>query len=374
MTISLLHNKQFLADYWQKKPLFIENAFPESIDWLEADELAGLSCEEAVESRVVRSIDGSWRSMGGPFDDSFFKELPESDWVLLVQAVDQWVPELRALLDRFRFLPSWRLDDIMVSYSPPGGTVSPHFDYYDVFLIQGEGQRRWQLGENCTSETALEEGVDIKTLKSFSATQEYLMNPGDMLYVPAGLAHYGVSIDHSMTYSVGFRSPSLRQAVDGIASNLVDLLSEDQRYRDTLESLQSPSGEIPATAVEAIRSQIVSMLTTNVIVDWFGKEVSSPKYPEWMPDPVSEDWRGVIASGGEVFVSECSRISYFRESGSELCTLFADGESISAPLKLAEAICNGERHLPLELLGWLKVEEAEVVLDWLFELGALRFD
>ena len=175
--------EEFLADYWQKKPLLIRNAIPNFEPPVDGDELAGMALEQEVESRLVVGAD--WQLEHGPFTEERFQTLPSTDWTLLVQAVDLWVPEVAELLHEFNFLPPWRLDDIMVSYAEAGGSVGPHFDYYDVFLLQGAGQRRWQIGQRCDNDTPLATGTDLKIIADFKATNEWVLNTGDMLWVTA---------------------------------------------------------------------------------------------------------------------------------------------------------------------------------------------
>ncbi len=187
----------FLSDYWQKKPFLFKQAFPSFTDPLSPEELAGLACEEEVESRLVRHKKGSWLLQNGPFSETEFTSLPETDWTLLVQAVDLWFTELQSLYSHFSFIPDWRFDDIMVSYATDQGGVGPHFDYYDVFIIQGMGNRRWQLGEHCNESTALQSSSELKILEHFSPHDEFLLETGDMLYIPPGHSHYGVSLGSS---------------------------------------------------------------------------------------------------------------------------------------------------------------------------------
>ncbi len=149
--------REFLRDYWQKKPLLIRQAIPDFESPIDADELAGLALEEEVESRVIIA----WELRRGPFSEDSFSQLPEREWTLLVQAVDQFVPEVAELLEHFRFLPSWRIDDVMISFAAPGGSVGPHFDNYDVFLLQGKGKRHWKIGQMCDSDSALLEHADL---------------------------------------------------------------------------------------------------------------------------------------------------------------------------------------------------------------------
>ncbi|RLA37737.1 MAG: hypothetical protein DRQ64_09360, partial [Gammaproteobacteria bacterium] len=173
----------FLAEYWQRKPLLIRQALPGFTSPIEADELAGLALEEEFESRLIIESKASpyWSLQCGPFADDRFQSLPSSHWTLLVQAVDQWVPEVHDLLRHFDFLPQWRVDDIMLSYAADQGSVGPHFDQYDVFLLQGEGQRRWRLGQHCDSNTPLLKGPELSIVDNFEQSEEWLLEPGDML-------------------------------------------------------------------------------------------------------------------------------------------------------------------------------------------------
>ena len=185
----------FLNQYWQKKPLLIRQAFPGFVCPIDANELAGLACEEHVESRIVLENDQGrpWQCRMGPFDESDFASLPPTHWTLLIQGLNNWVPDISDLLNYFRFIPNWHLDDIMASYAPDQGSVGPHFDFYDVFLLQAEGKRRWKIGNTCTADTARLEGTDLRILKEFETQTEWLLEPGDMLYLPPQIAHYGVA-------------------------------------------------------------------------------------------------------------------------------------------------------------------------------------
>jgi len=190
MHLTNFNTATFLRDYWQKKPLLIKNPWDAWSNPLEPDELAGLACEEEVESRLIMQAGDTWKVENGPLPESRFGELGDKHWTLLVQAVDHFVPEVAALIEPFRFIPNWRIDDIMVSAD--GGGVGPHFDHYDVFLIQGLGKRRWQVGAACDENTELLPQDDLRLLADFEASDEWVLEPGDILYVPPGVAHEGV--------------------------------------------------------------------------------------------------------------------------------------------------------------------------------------
>lgn len=219
--------REFLRDYWQKKPLLIRQAIPGFQSPISPDELAGLSLEEEVESRLVIEHGAQpWELRRGPFTEETYQSLPERDWTLLVQAVDQFVPEVSELLEHFRFLPSWRIDDVMISYAAPGGGVGPHFDNYDVFLLQGYGKRRWRIGQMCDSQSPLMKHADLRILADFEGSDDWVLEPGDMLYLPPRLAHLGTAVDECMTYSVGFRAPSAAEVLTHFTDFLAQFLPD----------------------------------------------------------------------------------------------------------------------------------------------------
>ncbi len=240
----------FLRDYWQRRPLLIENPWKCWTNPLDGDELAGLACEEAVESRLIEQSRDDWRAECGPFPEDRFRQTGKAPWTLLVQAVDHHVSEVAALIDPFRFVPNWRIDDVMVSYASDGGGVGPHFDHYDVFLIQGLGRRRWQVGAICDAATELLPHDHLRLVASFEPSQEWLLEPGDILYVPPRLAHNGVAVgDDCMTYSIGFRAPSRAELIAGWCDDLIAGLEDDDRYTDPGLAAQTNPGEISAEAI-----------------------------------------------------------------------------------------------------------------------------
>ena len=224
--------RAFLARHWQKRPLFVCSALPGFKDPLTPDELLRLACEEEVESRLVlvRGGRGPYQRIDGPQDRRLLRRLPRSHWSLLVQSVDRLSPAVAALLDHFAFIPRWRIDDVMISFAVRGGSVGPHVDNYDVFLIQGRGQRRWQLQQR--PERTLRSGLDLQVLRHFDPDDAWTLAAGDMLYVPPGVAHYGVALEDCLTYSVGFRAPSHRALVALFAERLIDSIPEHRLYAD----------------------------------------------------------------------------------------------------------------------------------------------
>ncbi len=272
----------FLRDYWQKKPLLIRQALPGFQSPVTADELAGLSLEEEVESRLVLEHgDRPWELRRGPFTEETYGQLPERDWTLLVQAVDQLIPEVADLARHFRFLPSWRIDDVMISFAAPGGGVGPHFDNYDVFLLQAEGRRRWKIGQLCDSESTLLEHGDLKILADFRQADEWVLEPGDMLYLPPRVAHYGIAEDACMTYSVGFRAPSAAEVLTHFTDFLAQFLPDEERYGDAdLEPAEDPH-QIQADALRRLKGLLDEhMGDERLLLTWFGQFMTEPRYPE----------------------------------------------------------------------------------------------
>lgn len=208
----------FLRQHWQKAPLFMPGA-ASGLDSPDADTLAGLALEEGVEARIIQGAgNGPWTLTQGPLEESVFSDVGEENWTLLVQSVDHFLTETSLLLDSFNFLPGWRLEDIMMSYAAKGGSVGPHFDRYDVFLIQASGTRRWQIGDVCDDNSPRQPHPDLKLLSEMTVREEFVAQPGDVLYLPPGVAHHGVAEDSDcITWSVGFRAPDYQMLMAEIA-------------------------------------------------------------------------------------------------------------------------------------------------------------
>lgn len=287
--------EEFLADYWQQKPLLIRNALPGFTSPISADELAGLALEEEVESRIVleEGDSGPWELLSGPFEEDIFQELPESHWTLLVQAVDLWVPQVKRLLEHFDFLPPWRLDDIMVSYATPGGSVGPHFDYYDVFLLQAEGQRRWQIGGLCDQHTPRLDDTALRILSDFEQHDTWVLNPGDMLYLPPRLAHWGVAVNDCLTYSVGFRSPTLPEILGDLATELM-AQGNTSYYQDPKLTPNMASERIDPLFIRQVQGMLHQLATNEELLgDWFARYMTMPKCPE-LAEELGEQRRAII--------------------------------------------------------------------------------
>jgi len=278
--LKLLNNltpSEFLAEYWQKKPLLIKAAIPNFSGLLTPNELAGLACEDEVQARLIVQKSKKWRIQQGPFEDDDFAKLPEKDWTLLVQSVNHHLPEAANLLSQFDFIPHARLDDLMVSYAPDGGGVGPHFDSYDVFLLQGSGKRLWRVSSQ--QDLSLVEGAPLRILQNFNTEQEWLLEAGDMLYLPPHIAHWGIATgDDCMTYSIGFRAPKHQELASEFLGFMQDKIQLDGIYTDVDLSLQNHPAEI-STAMIAKVSAILQKINWNEtdIAQFLGAYISEPK-------------------------------------------------------------------------------------------------
>ena len=334
--------ENFLRDYWQKKPLLIRNALPGFVSPLDGDELAGLALEEEVESRLVLEKGKTpWELRHGPFEEKTFATLPETHWTLLVQAVDQWVPEVHELLQHFRFIPNWRLDDIMVSYAPDQGSVGPHFDYYDVFLLQGAGKRRWRIGQTCNVHSERVAGTPLNILKQFDTEEEWVLEPGDILYIPPGVAHWGIAEGECITYSIGFRAPSHADILCELTQDIATRLTNDHRFSDPDLTLQTNPGEISHTALQQLKNILLAQLTDENLAHWFGKHMTERKYAEDMEhdDAIeADDWQAAMRDDNLLLWRHpAARFAYHALPTKTL--LFVDGQAFSCSRDLAETLC-----------------------------------
>lgn len=338
----------FLRDHWQKRPLLIRKAFANWANPLEPDELAGLACEPEVESRLVRrTAPGQWELENGPLAPSRFGELGGSPWTLLVQSVDHHVGEVAALIEPFRFIPDWRIDDVMVSYASDGGGVGPHFDQYDVFLVQGLGRRRWRIGQSCDDTTPLLPHDDLRLLAEFETVDEWVLEPGDILYVPPGVAHDGEAIgDDCMTYSVGFRAPSRGDLVSAFADHVIDTLGEDDRYNDPENAGPANPGEISHDALARLHGMVTGALADrDAFARWFGTYITEQKDDrvDWAPEDaiIADDLTGAGAGPIMLERNPAIRFGFIRQTA-DAVTLFVGGARYAchgAAAEVAQLIC-----------------------------------
>lgn len=373
--------EEFLRDYWQKKPLLVRQAIPDFKSPLDPDELAGLALEEMIESRiVVEHGDNPWELRRGPFKEEAFKDLPERDWTLLVQAVDQFIPEVAELLEHFKFLPSWRIDDVMISYAAPGGGVGPHFDNYDVFLLQGHGHRRWKIGQTCDAGSPLLPHADLRILAEFEESAEWVLEPGDMLYLPPRIAHYGIAEDDCMTYSVGFRAPSAAEVLTHFTDFLAQFLSDEERYSDAgMAAVKGDEDQhkIQRDALDRLKNLLQEhMSDERLLLTWFGQFMTEPRYPELVAgEEIEEDELTAAITDGAVLIRNPSARLAWSEVDVGLL-LFASGQTVVLPEKLRELlklVCSAESLHEGNLGQWLADEDGRKLVGELIKQGSLEF-
>src|SRR5690606_3515006 len=355
--------EQFLSEYWQKKPLLVRNAMPEIASLLEPNDVMELALEEHVTARLIKQKDrdpNQWSVKSSPLLKADFQKMPKL-WTLLVQAVDHYSFDLSALWKKFPFIPQWRRDDIMVSYAPQGGSVGKHFDFYDVFLVQGYGHRRWQLGQMCDAETAFVPSQPLKLLPEMEVNFDEVLAPGDLLYVPPGLAHYGVAEDDCLTYSFGFRMPNISDMMDRVG----DKFSENETLRnpllDIIRDQVGAIGEVSSNELEYLKEHIMQQLhNSNVLEDAIMSLMSEPKYPENLPEAEeigTGDLEEALDQGYSLMLEPASRLLYTETDGDVLFWANGEGvcisETFTAKLKQladGEALLFGEDFADEEIL------------------------
>ena len=341
--------EQFLSEYWQKKPLLVRNAMPEIVSLLEPNDVMELALEEHVTARLIKQKDrdpNQWSVKSSPLLKADFQKMPKL-WTLLVQAVDHYSFDLSALWKKFPFIPQWRRDDIMVSYAPQGGSVGKHFDFYDVFLVQGYGHRRWQLGQMCDAETAFVPGQPLKLLPEMEVNFDEVLAPGDLLYVPPGLAHYGVAEDDCLTYSFGFRMPNVSDMMDRVGDKFAENEALRNPLTDIIRDQISAAGEVTANELEYLKGKIMEQLhNSNVLEDAIMSLMSEPKYPENLPEAEeigTGDLEEALDQGYSIMLEPASRLLYTEEDGEVL--FWGNGEGLCVSEAFAEKlklIANGE--------------------------------
>jgi|TARA_R110001583_G_C5619191_1_gene406116 50S ribosomal protein L16 3-hydroxylase len=321
--------QHFLDTAWQRKAVLIKAALPGFECPLDGNDLAGLACEEDVDSRIIIEAKDGWELRNGPFQEADFATLPTSHWTLLVQGVDQYLPELADLMAKFRFLPRWRTEDIMVSYATDGGNVGPHYDQYDVFLVQGSGQRRWKIGGHCGPDTPLHSHPQLKLLQHFETEQEFLLEAGDILYVPPGVAHWGVAEgDDCMTLSVGFRAPSEAALLGDFSDEIASRSDESKRYQDPQLSAAANPGEISPAVHAQLKAVLLKQLDNDALLArWFGEMMTRvPDQSEFRDDSLSrDDFAELRAQGIDLHLRLGARLAFDEQH------LFADGVAFAYP-------------------------------------------
>lgn len=341
--------EQFLAEYWQKKPLLVRNGLPEIVGLLEPQEVQELALEEHASARLIRQKDrnpNEWHVKSSPLTKGDFQKLPKL-WTLLVQAVDHYSFDLSELWKKFPFIPQWRRDDIMVSYAPKGGSVGKHFDFYDVFLVQGHGHRRWQLGQMCDVNTAFVPNQPLKLLPEIDVQFDEVLAPGDLLYVPPGMAHYGVAEDDCLTFSFGFRMPNVAGMMERISDQFSANTLLQNPVVDIARKQMGQIGEINATELSHLKDLVLAQLKDSSALDAaIMSYMSEPKYPDNIPEAdeiEADDLKEILHEGYEVLLEPASRLLYTEQNGT--LNFWGNGEVlfIAEPFEQKlKAIANGE--------------------------------
>lgn len=328
---------------------------------IDRDDLAGLAMDPLAESRLVfgeGDAASGYRLQHGPFEEETLSALPRRGWTLLVQGVEAWSAEIATLLQPYRFLPDWRIDDIMVSAAAPGGGVGPHVDAYDVFLVQGRGHRRWRLGGPVGVEAATADHPDLKLLARFQTQEEHLLGPGDVLYVPPGWAHWGIAEDEDcLTLSVGFRAPTAADGLGGIAD---ELEASAQPLADTDRRATREPGRLATEDLDRLADALAQAVRDrSALIGWLGRWSTRPKRDETLEalaSPITpEALQAAVASGADFALSPGHRLVYHRDPDGPTegpIRVFLNGDELSVPDDAAElaVVLADNRHLPAAMV------------------------
>ncbi len=366
--------EQFLSDYWQKKPLLIKQGLPQLIGMFEPEDMLGLALDEYAAARLLTQAankkpdEPQWQLKKSPLTETDFDNLP-AQWTVLVQNLEQWSAELGQLWQAFDFIPQWQRDDIMVSYAPKGGSVGKHYDDYDVFLAQGFGSRRWQLGKFCDKDTEFVAGEPIRLFDDMGEIIfDEILEAGDVLYVPPKLAHFGVATEDCLTFSFGCRRPNLMQIIDSLA----DVATNDCELfiPMLLPQFLQPSGELKSDSIAAIKIQLLDLLRSergdDIIRQAVAEVVSKRQYDALVPeDTISTDeLTQALADGATLQADYSNRLLYHNDAAD--LTVYANGQRLDgldkSAILLLIRLADGE-HLtandvtdidPDELMEWLE--------------------
>lgn len=345
---------RFLRDYWQKRPLLIRGAFPAlaaagTPPPITPEDLAGLACEDAALSRLVvhdRHRD-QWSVRHGPFAEDLFPGLGDRDWTLLVQDVDKWDADVAALLPAFGFLPRWRIDDVMVSFAATGGSVGAHVDQYDVFLLQAQGRRRWRIDASDAPPLAFRDDVELKLLRAFTPTHDWVLGPGDMLYLPPGVPHHGIAEDPCLTCSIGMRAPSAAELMGDYIDTLAAEADDSLRYADADLAPVKDRNEIDADTMRRVVAALnrLRMDDAEALGDWFGRFMTlyrsagatSPQ--DGAPTRIELEW--ALQQGAALYRYPWTRMAWRRSGRS--ARLYVAGEAHPLPIRDARRIADAGR-------------------------------
>jgi 50S ribosomal protein L16 3-hydroxylase len=362
-----LDEAAFLREYWQSKPLFMPGAWPGFVNPLSPEELAGLALDEVFPSRIIEQHSAKrWSVRQGPFSEADFAALEGKRWSLLITDIEKHLPDFGRYVQPFRFIPDWRFDDLMISYAPPGGSVGPHFDDYDVFLIQAQGRRNWKIEGRFRRLPSLEDELipdaELRLIRQFKTQETYSCEPGDMLYLPPRLGHFGVAESECMTWSVGFKAPNFHELLIDYMHEF-EPANEHKRFTDPGLPLQQNPGEITGWQITQLKRWFIQQINENdaQFARWAAKYLSdSPLASEFNIEP---EFHGVDFNGQIPIALEAHpfvRFEFIRLNGRVM--LYAGGEEFELSLQLAKTLTSksrmnlsqtkgSDRKQVLELLG-----------------------
>ena len=384
--------EEFLRDYWQKKPLVIRGAFPDFEMPFDAGELAGLALETNSPARIILenpitnqrpSENQPWTVKYPPFTDEDFTSTPETHWTFLVNDLERYYPELGNLIEPFRFIPDWRIDDLMVSYAADQGSVGPHVDAYDVFLIQGEGKRRWQVVTDPDYPTELLQDSQLAILKNFKHDKEWLLDTGDMLYLPPNMPHHGVAEGECMTFSVGFRAPDTL----GLTQSWLESFNNEQnsqqssetkelitkRFNDAERNIQKSSGEIAIEDIQKLSSLIMDLVKNQEqqLPVFLGKYLTETKNSELEEEQIVSS---KFSKKADYERQSWTRISYIEDEQNKSIHLFAAGQHVTLPQSeraAIQAFCEHYYYSAESLKTLFEYDEFKVMFKGLLKDGNL---
>lgn len=339
-----ISKETFLNDYWQKKPILLKNALPHFPSPIEPDEVAGLAMESFIDSRVITNNGNKWQVAQGPFED--FNQFGERHWSLLVQGVDNWFDSVDELKSMVKFIPKWRIDDVMISYSTPGGGVGPHFDQYDVFIVQGIGKRQWQVGAVNKDIQHIEAATDLLHVQSFEPIINEIVTNGDILYIPPFSPHQGDTIDSSLAYSIGFRAPSSQELLSGIADHMIDQNLGLDRFTDKVIQEDISGFGLSAENITQLQKQVLDLVGDKVQFEQYLLTRLTSATRELNIEPLAEhipaDYGNELFNR-EIEIQKVLGVKMAISSNMENLTLFCDGESYpltSQQLEFANKLIN----------------------------------
>ena len=369
LDLNQMSQNEFLKEYWQKKPVVIKQGFKNFVDPILPNELAGLAMEEAVESRLVYKKGDNWQAEFGPFEE--YEHLGDSNWSLVVQALDNFSEEAAEIIEPFRFIPHWRLDDLMASFATKGGGVGPHVDNYDVFICQGSGKRHWRVGNN-TKQTEVIAHEALLHVEAFEAIIDVDLEPGDILYIPPGFPHEGIALEPSMSFSVGFRANSTVSLLSALADHLIDNELGAELLADPDRQAITHSGEITNDDYQSLKSQLTSLLDNDKIFKSFaGKFLTNAKHElDLMPseEPFEREEVSQLLTIHNIKRLGGLRAFYFEDTINE-GVFYINGEQKNVSNEIVPVIkllCDQSIVTSEELASWYDNEEfISLMMDFL---------